>query len=74
MNDPNPVPKTVMNVSANTQVSAVAAFVAAAIIWYLGEKGTHFPAGFEALMAGAFSAVAGYMADIVKAIVARLTR
>lgn len=47
--------------SASTGASTIAAFVAAAIIWALGQKKIFFPAGFEALMAGALAAAAGYL-------------
>ena len=47
--------------SNSTNASTIAAFVAAAIIWALGQKKIFFPAGFEALMAGALAALAGYL-------------
>lgn len=47
--------------SNSTSGSALAAFLAAFIMWYLGRRNIFFPAGFEALLGGALAAVAGYL-------------
>jgi hypothetical protein len=47
--------------SGSTTASAIGAFLAALIIWYLGTRKIFFPAGFEALLAGFIAALAGYL-------------
>jgi hypothetical protein len=60
MNAPNPVPPG-LTPSNSTNVSAIAAFLSASIIWALGQKQIFFPAGFEGLLCGAIAAAAGYL-------------
>lgn len=47
--------------SGSTNMSAITAFLAAAIIWYLGTRKIFFPAGFEGLLCGFLAALAGYL-------------
>lgn len=47
--------------SGSTNASAIAAFFAAFIMWYLGRRNIFFPAGFEALLGGFLAAIAGYL-------------
>lgn len=47
--------------SGSTNASAVGAFLAALIMWYLGQRKIFFPAGFEALLAGFLVTLIGYL-------------
>lgn len=61
MNTQDPIASPGLAPSGSTNASLIAAFLAATIIWGLGQKGITFPAGYEALMAGAFTAAAGWL-------------
>lgn len=58
MADPDPPGLAPSN---STNVSAIAAFLSAAIVWSLGQKKIFFPAGFEGLLCGFIAALAGYL-------------
>lgn len=58
---PSPPPSPGLAPSGSTTTSAIAAFLAASIVWGLGQKQIFFPAGFEGLLCGAISALAGYL-------------
>lgn len=60
MNSPDPL-RPGLTPSGSTNASAITAFLAAAIMWYLGQRHIFFPAGFEALLAGFLTAVVGYL-------------
>jgi hypothetical protein len=68
MSTPDPTPQPApaaqpsgFTPSASTGASGVGASLAAVVIYLLSLKGITFPAGMEALIAGLFTAFAGYL-------------
>jgi hypothetical protein len=60
--DPTPAPQpSGLTPSASTGASGIGASIAAVVIYLLSLKGITFPAGMEALIAGIFTTVAGYL-------------
>jgi hypothetical protein len=47
--------------SGSTNATAIGAFLAALVMWYLGRQGITFPAGIEAGLAGTFATLLGYL-------------
>ena len=61
--DPTPpaAPQSGFTPSASTGASGIGASIAAVVIYLLSLKGITFPAGAEALIAGLFTTLAGYL-------------
>lgn len=47
--------------SNSTNATAIGAFIAATVVWGLGQKQIFFPAGYEALLGGFVATLLGYL-------------